>query len=112
MSNNPELLAVLQGTISVLQNTVRDIGDQLQEGRAKLRQSASRARTVLSMTRLFVAFTEKNRSQFISFLHREHAITVEESEFKEKLSMLVEMLPSDQIEDLSKAMEQLLLVTL
>ena len=89
---------------------VNDIGDQLEQGKLELRQSAERTRTALSLTRLFISFGDKNRSLFLSFLEQEHSITVVEGDFKEKVTELIEKLPAGEIADLTTAMEQLLLI--
>lgn len=83
--------------MEILQRVACDLGDELEQGKLQLRQSAERTRTVLSLTRLFIAFGDKNRNLLLSFLKEEHAITVSESEFKEKMSLLIERFPRPKL---------------
>ncbi len=76
----------------------------------KLQVSAKKTRTLLSMTRLFIEFGDDNRAAFTAFLEREYSIRVERKSFKQVLAHLIDILPSEQINDLASTMEHLVLM--
>jgi hypothetical protein len=109
LQGNEEIHAVIDQANRRLEETVIEIGRQLEEGNAKLQVSAKNTRTLLSMSRLFIEFGDDNRAAFVAFLEREYSIKVDRASFKQVLTHLIEILPADRIDDLSETMKSLLL---
>jgi hypothetical protein len=111
LHDNQEIHAVLLETNRKLEGTVAEIGHQLEEGKAKLEEATRKMRSLLSVTRMFLEFGDENRATFLAFLVRDYSMKVDSRIFKQQLTTLIDMLPSEQIYDLQSTMEKMLIGT-
>jgi hypothetical protein len=101
--------AVLMEANRNLEETVAEIGHQLEEGKARVGQATTKMRSLLSVTRMFLEFGDENRATFLAFLERDYAVKVDSRVFKQQLTHLIDMLPSEKIYDLQGIMEKMLI---
>ena len=92
-----------------LEETVAEIGLQLEQGKARLEQATARMRSLLSVTRMFLEFGDENRATFLAFLERDYSMKVDSRVFKQQLTHLIDMLPSEKITDLQSTMEKMVI---
>jgi hypothetical protein len=109
LNNNEEIHAVLMETNRKLEETVSEIGHQLEEGKARLEQATRKMRSLLSVTRMFLEFGDAHRATFLAFLEHDYEMKVDSRVFKQQLTHLIDMLPSEKISDLQITMESMLI---
>jgi hypothetical protein len=61
---------------------------------------------------MFLEFGDENRAAFLAFLQREYSMMVESNIFKQQLTHLIDLLPSEKIYNLESVMENMLVTAL
>jgi hypothetical protein len=109
LRNNEDVHSVLLETNRKLEETVAEIGHQLEEGKERLEQATRKTKSLLSVTRMFLEFGDQNRATFLAFLERDYDMKVDRRIFKQQLTYLIDALPSEKINDLHGTMETVLM---
>jgi hypothetical protein len=109
MRDNEDVQRVLVETNRQLEQTVADIGLQLEKAKVGLDQAARKMKSLLSVMRMFLEFGDQNRASFLSFLERDYDMKIDRKSLKLQLTHLMDILPTEEVVDFHSTVERVTL---